>query len=385
MILHLAAILSAWLQYEADGQPHARVVGTTSCPTVAADERLLPMHARAGAIEGFNDIVCDVAIPATAKRVRIGQRTLPAPVARLERIVVLGDTGCRINGLELQNCNNPVDWPFPVIARSITKLHPDLIVHVGDYLYRESACPPFDTGCAGSPFGDIAQAWTADWFAPAAPMLASAPVVLIRGNHEDCTRAGPGWFRYLDGGPATECEQISQPYAVDFPGLRLVVFDSAGGDDLRIDGARLAEYKQTFSAARKLTYNGPDDRWLITHRPPYLNNNERTAMGSTIHRFSAVLSGHIHLFAGLNVEGLPPLVINGEGGDNLDTMLASVLTFGLGNLHSADAPFTEPRFGFGLYTRIPSGWLISLRNTTGNELARCALTRRTVHCTAKAL
>src|SRR5471032_2892718 len=103
MILQLAAILSAWLQYEADGQPHARVVGTTSCPAVVTDERTLPMRMRASASEGFNDIVCDVAIPATAQHVHVGQRTIPAPVARLERIVVLGDTGCRIKWLALQN------------------------------------------------------------------------------------------------------------------------------------------------------------------------------------------------------------------------------------------------------------------------------------------
>jgi len=380
MILHLAAILSAWLQYEADGQPHVRVVGTTSCPAVVADERTLPMRTRAGTIEGFHDIVCDVAIPATTKRVRVGQRAIPAPVARPERIVVLGDTGCRIKWLDLQNCNNPVDWPFPVIARTIASIHPDLIVHVGDYLYRETACPPLNAGCAGSPFGDIAQAWTADWFAPAEPMLASAPLVLARGNHEECKRSGPGWFRYLDGGLETACEEISQPYAVDFPDLRLVVFDSAGGNDQRIDDARVAEYKRTFAAAGKLLERAPDDRWLITHRPHYLNVNERSAMGSTIDRFSAVLSGHVHLFAGMNVEGLPPLVINGEGGDNLDTTLAPILTLALGNLHSTDTPFTEPRFGFGLYSRTENGWLISLRNTTGYELARCVLTRSNVQC-----
>src|SRR5262249_9219466 len=47
----------------------------------------------------------------------------------------------------------------------------DLVIHVGDYLYRQSACPPGDAGCAGSPYGDDWPTWKADFFAPAAPAL----------------------------------------------------------------------------------------------------------------------------------------------------------------------------------------------------------------------
>jgi hypothetical protein len=61
-------------------------------------------------------------------------------------------------------------------------------------------------------------------------------------------------------------------------------------------------------------------------------------------------------------------------------MLASILTLGLGRLHSSDTPFSEPRFGFGLYTRTANGWLISLRSATGNQAAQCVLLRSSVHC-----
>jgi hypothetical protein len=87
-MIALAAILSAWLQYGADGLPHARAVTTaTSCPTVTVDTKTLPMRVRAQATQHFNDIVCDASIPPASKHVRIGDRTLPAPPAKIERVV----------------------------------------------------------------------------------------------------------------------------------------------------------------------------------------------------------------------------------------------------------------------------------------------------------
>ena len=43
---------------------------------------------------------------------------------------------------------------------------PDLVIHVGDYYYRENACPP-NKGCADSPFGDHWPTWQAELFDPA--------------------------------------------------------------------------------------------------------------------------------------------------------------------------------------------------------------------------
>ncbi len=60
----LAAILSAWLQYAADGQPHARaVVGDAACPSAGADGQRLSMERRAARAKGFADVVCDALDP----------------------------------------------------------------------------------------------------------------------------------------------------------------------------------------------------------------------------------------------------------------------------------------------------------------------------------
>ena len=71
-------------------------------------------------------------------------------------------------------------------------MHPDLVVHVGDYHYRENACPAGDAGCSTSPWGYGWDAWDADFFTPAKRLLAVAPWIVVRGNHESCDRAGQG-------------------------------------------------------------------------------------------------------------------------------------------------------------------------------------------------
>src|SRR5439155_1759490 len=129
-------------------------------------------------------------------------------------------------------CNDPAKWPFPQLAAAAAALKPELVVHVGDYLYRESACPAGNQGCAGSPWGDNWTTWQADFYTPAAPLLAAAPIVLVRGNHEDCARAGPGWLRLQGPMPfdsTAPCAVHLALYDVDLGELRLAVMDDVTG------------------------------------------------------------------------------------------------------------------------------------------------------------
>jgi hypothetical protein len=391
----LAAVLSAWLQYAADGEPHARaVVSDAACPAASAGGRALPMAERAPRSAQFADVVCDVALPTGVKHLRIGGRELPAPAHDPRTIVVLGDTGCRISSLSAQSCEDPGAWPFPQIARAIAAVHPDLVVHVGDYLYRERRCPPL-AHCADSPYGDDAAAWYADFLTPAAPLFASAPLLLVRGNHEECARNGTGWFRYFDAHATAACADATDPYDVGLGDLRIVAFDSAVAEDRKADPARTATYKKQFAAVSEMA-KLPDVRpsgvrvrqlrresWFVTHRPPYTNDDERTAMGDALAPFDAVLAGHLHLFAAMNAEALPPLLINGEGGTKLDPNYTAFLGLFTGDVHVQGSVFGSAHFGFGVYTRGGGGWTISLRDPDGTERARCALANRTVRCNAK--
>ena len=176
-----------------------------------------PMQVRAGADGGsFPVTVCEAPLPAGARSAAVAGQALSPPVPSPRRILVIGDTGCRMEApTDFQACNDPTAWPFAKVAARAAAWRPDLVIHVGDYHYRESACPEGNAGCAGNPVGNTWASWRADFFAPAAPLLRAAPWILIRGNHEVCSRAGEGWFTVhdVDGRVVTECTLASKTLA----------------------------------------------------------------------------------------------------------------------------------------------------------------------------
>jgi phosphodiesterase/alkaline phosphatase D-like protein len=101
----------------------------------------------------------------------------PLPLARPnpQRILIFGDTGCRLVPQIAQDCNDPVAWPFPKIAAAAATARPDLVIHVGDYLYREKSCQGRTDECPESPVGYGWNIWDVDFFAPSARLLAAAP------------------------------------------------------------------------------------------------------------------------------------------------------------------------------------------------------------------
>ncbi len=180
-------------------QMNLRAGATTSLPlrsvnTPPAKPALFPVSS------------CEYLLPANATSAVVAGQSLPLPKANPTKIVVIGDTGCRLqNGNGTQSCNDPdpagtdTPYPFAAIAAAAAAQHPDLVLHVGDYAYRDNPCPPgLGYNCGGSPWGFGWDTWEADLFAPGAPLLAAAPWIMTRGNHEQCNRAGQGWYRFLD-------------------------------------------------------------------------------------------------------------------------------------------------------------------------------------------
>jgi predicted phosphodiesterase len=394
-------VLSAWIQYAADGKPHARALVTQSCPSLSYDGGSTPMRQRAAAMTGFDETVCEAIVPPNATNVAVENQRLPAPPQSVRTVVVFGDTGCRMKDDEQQNCGDIADWPFPKIAQTIAAVHPDLLVHVGDYYYRENNCLSTMKECVNR-WGDTSMSWNADWFAPGKPLFAAAPLILVRGNHEDCQRGGPAWFRYLDPGDATaQCESRLtdgvNPWAVTFAGLQIVVTDTAADpSDSQPDPNRITYYQGSFSKARDLTATTSGERWLVTHRPPYANTNQTLALLATpgaLAPFSVVLAGHVHDFEAINLTGYPPLIVNGESGDDLDDAGSTAKYIGFQKTpgtakaggraiypFAAPAPYASKQFGFAVYTKSATGWAISLRDADGIERRACALAAGTVSC-----
>ena len=171
------------------------------CPSLVTEAGSVAMTARSNPDPArFPVVVCEAVQPfGAAARVEGAAVALPAARRSPERIAVVGDTGCGT----WQDCADPAAWPFARLAEQAAGAGPDLVIHVGDYVYRgtpgtievngvkrgtynagnyaleDEYCqlrdPYVSQNGAGSSLPDSWEAWRADFFAPAAPLLSRAP------------------------------------------------------------------------------------------------------------------------------------------------------------------------------------------------------------------
>jgi hypothetical protein len=386
-----------WVQLT-DRGPEARLVTqATRCPAVLVDGKAWPMQRRAPTSADFPVSVCQAPLPRDARSASVGGRPLPLPRTSPHRIVIFGDTGCRLKGRAVQACDDASQWPFAQVARLAAGHHPDLVIHVGDYYYRESPCPAGRAGCAGSPWGDNWTTWDADFFAPAEPLLAAAPWLLARGNHEDCARGGAGWFALLDGGAEPlGCPATAASMAIDVGGLTLYVLDSSGTDDMAAPAGPVATFAAQLDVLKAHPPTGP--AWIVTHRPIWglavgkvgpavievpINVTEQVAAhGRDLAGVSMVVSGHIHHFASFNFDGdRPPQLIVGTGGDVGEPGDSPRFIDGPVSLNGMWARrFGFDRYGFLVLDRTAGGWAGAFYDVKDRPIAQCSLSGRSLAC-----
>ena len=267
--------------------------------------------------DNFDVTVCEAPYPTDGSRMDVHGTflTLPAVPATVSRVTVFGDTGCKPN--DQKDCKKDEDWPFGEMADAAAKADPapDLVLHMGDYNYRGTpgsikikqadgktekvriydagdntpsvTCtlsgPYYGQNSVGSETPDSWKAWKHDFFEPAAKLLIAAPWVFARGNHELCSRAGPGFFYFLDPGsalvqgsggqqtcPPAEAKKpliFRQPYRVDLGGLSVVVLDSANACDQGT--LHQKHFNVQFEQIQSLVKDAPAANaiWLESHRP----------------------------------------------------------------------------------------------------------------------
>jgi Calcineurin-like phosphoesterase len=374
----------------------AVLAGARNCPVITIDGAQPPMNVRAQGDAAFPVLICELPIPAAAASASLENSPLPLPRRALGSIAAFGDTGCRLKAAKgkgndpddagyrgkFQDCNDPARWPFAQLAARVAATKPDLIIHVGDYLYRESACPLDDAGCARSPHGDDWPTWKADFFAPAAPALLAAPWIVLRGNHEICSRAGAGYFRLLDPTPAQTappCIDLIHHFTVTVGDQSFIVLDSSNAADAC--PCDPSPYAAEFASM------GPKaGAWLLTHRPIWgfrahhrkLNASLQQALaewrGHPPDGIALVLAGHIHLAEVLSfADKRSPQFVLGTGGTLLAGKIKGDLTGRKIGGTRVSYGRSDHRFGFALLAPSPQGFSATFHDVAGASLFECKI------------
>jgi hypothetical protein len=397
-----AKVYAQWVQLGPDGAASARAITDAACPAVVFDGVSVAMSVRSEPRQPFGNVKaaefpvrgCEVAVPPGAVTAILEGRPLPLPKPNPRRILVFGDTGCRLLGAAAQNCNDPAEWPFAKIAAVAAAAQPDLVVHVGDYHYRENACPVARRGCEGSPFGYGFDAWNADFFEPAAPLLAAAPWVMVRGNHEDCARAGEGWFRFLDrAAMEATCRDLTGIFVARIGDFGVVVADGAAAADPRGDSRPMEELLRGQLAA--VADKVPAEAWFVTHRPlnamaSYGGANPQDVIENRVleralgpgmpQGVRMTVAGHIHLFQAVDFGGArAPQLVVGTGGDELHPEPMSAIGADINGQRVVNS-VTRHGFGYMIWERSGAEWLGTLYGADAKALDRCRLVGRSLNC-----
>ena len=401
----------------------------TGAQAVVMQQRQLP----ATADGAFKDVlVCSAPIPSGATAASVDGLSIPAAMpAQVQTIAAIADTGCMIFKTVVQDCNSAKDWPFAALAGQVAAAKPDLIIHDGDYFYRETACPASDGAKCGNspaplsgvPFLDSGAGWLVDFFEPAKAMLATAPLVAVRGNHEICKIAGNGFFLFMDprpdtaetcaprdaGGKAKAPTVLTKPWKVDVRGsygdtLRLAIVDSSHGWGYG-QSPWWPRLRPGYERANAWAKDKTVRTFLVTHQPslgitttdyrprnfpdwvPWVGGDQYAASHDLLRNYAAIFSGHLHLSEVVKIPGLPPQFIVGGGGTRLDrptgyttpkygplaNSKGKPVLPGVKPYPPADYRWTEVQHAFGLVSPSPAdgSWNVRYIKPDNSVLADC--------------
>jgi len=345
------------------------------------------------------------------------------------RVQVYGDSGC-----ETSDCPGVTpSSQFQALTNLGANQSPNLILHMGDYNYRGTSGAitdstyAYDAGDGGfggktcglqetyysqnaknSPKPDSWPNWRADFFDAAQNLLPKAPWVFARGNHELCSRAGPGWFYFMGPGsslpgagqaqiqcpdqgdlnspPTTASAHIAMisPYLLSLDNIDIWVMDTANACDALATNALTAQYQAQYE---QLANTVKGITWIISHRPiwgfqksgdPTLNQMLQTALanskdGELPPNVQLSLAGHMHVFESLSFlenSTRPPQIVIGNSGVTLSQQGANGDFIQTVDGEKA-AGNAMQQFGF-LSMSVGSGaWSGEIRGTPGATLLNC--------------
>ena len=303
-----------------------------------------------------------------------------------QTILIMGDTGCRIKeskkGADYQDCNNPSAWPFQKIVDQSLKENPDLVIHLGDYHYREkcSAGKPCQQMSPVNGYGWLP--WELDFFKPIEKLLVKAPIIIARGNHEDCNRAYVGYKKLLANSLwDKECVDYEPAQILTFPNFAIINFDSSAISENPFENDEKVWIKRFDDLNEKITQLKIQNVWIITHKPFYGiipfktsflpgNISLRAAFEkSTLkNKVSMIFSGHIHTSMVVKSKLNTTQIVLGNSGTQLDTIKGEISQSILSLFSYGSAKLTSNGFGYAVLKKTNDHiWSIKFKDADGIE------------------
>ena len=392
--------VQAWTEFGPQSQLIARALTfSPTCPSIQLKKQTLSMKTRTEPNGGFPR-VCEAVLPAGVQSAELLGRSLKLLNTEPKKIVVFGDTGCRIRIIPgkieaIQDCSKAETWPFAKMAHVASQWNPDLVIHLGDYLYRESACPQGNKGCKDSPWGNGWEVWKADFFDPARVLLNAAPWIFVRGNHESCSRAADGWFRALDPSAfSSTCRDDTPSYFVQLGSLKMAILDSSSAIDREVSEPQV---KMIENLLKQIEKSVPQVDWLLTHKPVWAGQHletgksqiysqtllaavEKTSLFSSL---QLLMAGHVHFFSVMNFVGGGPIqMTSGNGGTELVTVSGIFKEGDRIHKRVIQKNILVEKFGFLTLEALgePQSWKVTERDVDGIPILSCVLKKKKLTC-----
>ena len=303
-----------------------------------------------------------------------------------QTILIMGDTGCRIKeskkGSDYQDCNNPASWPFQKIVDQSIKENPDLIIHLGDYHYREKCSLGKPCQKMSPVIGYGWLPWELDFFKPMQKLLEKTPIVIARGNHEDCNRAYEGYKKLLANSPwDKDCLDYETAQLLTFSNFAIINFDSSAISENPFENDEKIWIKRFDELNEKITQLKIQNVWIITHKPFYGiipfktsflpgNISLRAAFEKSPlkNKVSMIFSGHIHTSMVVKSKTANTQIVLGNSGTQLDTIKGDISQSIVSLFSYESAKLTSNGFGYAVLKKTDDHlWIISFKDAEGKE------------------
>ncbi len=316
-------------------------------------------------------------------------------------MAVIGDTGCRLKEKKsgdpnYQECQKPEEWRYPDLVKQLLREKMDLVVHTGDYHYREQCSNPTACAVITKSIGFGWNAWWDDFYGPTQELFKKNTFLFVRGNHEACDRAYQGW-KPLSNQSLVMNEACvgTEPFEINQIGdLILINFDNSSFEergDMPAE-ARLAWVQQFRDLSIRL---GADlkhkEVWLLFHKPALgFNPRKEDAEPESISdrllgvisetdlltKIDYILSGHIHNQQIVLTKPKFKQFIVGNSGTSLEPFGRVIRSAQL--ISSTES---KKNIGYALFNRDGfKKWHIVYKDVEGNPNLSCSLNKQKISC-----